>query len=183
MITCRLLEPHEIKHYEFFLKERNMDSRSMYFGIAYTDEQIERLVKIMVSDPERHKMVVAENLDGEIVGTVHIASVSETEVELGVMVAEAYRGQGVSSLMMDYAMTWCQNRNLRNVYMHCLSYNRPIIHLVEKFGLSISKDNGDADAKVTLPTLNMFSLGKEAMFHHKRMVQDRIVRFHKMLQL
>ena len=183
MITCRLLEHSEIPRYEYFLRERNMDTRSMYFGIVYSDEQIARLVKIMSNDPDRHAMVVAENEDQEIVGTVHIALLSETEVELGVVVAEAYRGQKVSSSMMDYAITWCQNRNLRDVYMHCLSYNRPILHLVKKFGLGISQSQGDADARVTLPTLNMFSLGKEAMLRHKNMVQDHLLRFHKMLQV
>lgn len=183
MITCRLLSHNELRRYEYFLKQRNMDTRSMYFGIPYTDEQITKLVDIMVADPDRHRMIVAENSDLEVVGTIHIATLRPGEVELGVMVAEAYRKQGISSQMMDYAITWCQNRDLRHIYMHCLSYNRPILHLVEKFGLGITKDFGDADARVTLPTMNMFSLGKEAMLRHKNLVQDNLIRFHRMLQV
>jgi len=160
-----------------------MDTRSMYFGIAYSDEQIQLLVDTMLKNPEKHHVVVAEDDELEIVGTVHMALISKSEVELGIMVAESHRNQGVSTQMLDYAVTWCQNRGLRDVYMHCLSYNRPIIHLVEKFGLEISKHQGDADARVTLPSMNLFSVGKEAMFRHKQLVQDRLLRFHKMLQV
>jgi len=183
MITCRLLSVHELRCYEYFLKQRNMDTRSMYFGIPYSDEQIRLLVDMILENPEKHNIVVAEDDELETVGTIHIATISEQEVELGVMVAESHRNQGVSSQMLDYAVTWCQNRGFRDVYMHCLSYNRPIIHLVEKFGLEISKHEGDADARVTLPPANLYTLGKEAMFRHKQMVQDRIIRFHKMLKV
>jgi hypothetical protein len=65
--------------------------------------------------------------------------------------------------------------------MHCLSYNQPILHLVKKHGLEVSKDFGDADARVKLPTPNMFTLGKEAMYHQSRLFQKNVTCFKKML--
>lgn len=181
MITCRVLSTYEVRRYEFFLKERNMDSRSMYFGYAIPNETIVTLVDDIIANPTKHRVIIAEDDNLDMVGTIHIANVSATEVELGVMVAEAYRGHGISSIMMDYAITWCQNRGLSDIYMHCLSYNQPILHLVKKHGLEISRDFGDADARVKLPTPNMFTLGKEAMYHQNRLLQKNVVCFKRML--
>lgn len=181
MITCRVLGPHELRRYEYFLKERNMDTRSMYFGYPATEEQIKKLVDEMVNNPSKHRMVIAENDQFEIVGTIHIANVSDTEVEFGVMVAESYRKLGVSSQMMEYAMTWCQNRGLNNVYMHCLGYNKPIIHLVEKYGLEITKEYGDADARVTLPNSNIFTIGTECVLRQQHILQHNLRSFKRML--
>lgn len=182
MITCRVLPAHETRRYEYFLKERGMDTRSMYFGYPAPEEQITKLVDEIVNNPTKHHILVAENDQLEIIGTIHIAHMSDSEVELGVMVAEAYRKQGVSSVMMEYAMTWCQNRGLRNVFMHCLSYNKPIIHLVNKFGLEITKEYGDADARVTLPVFNVFTLGKEAVLRHRNLVHENIRSFQRILR-
>ena len=181
MITCRVLGRRESRLYEYFLKERNLDTRSMYFGYAAPDEQIVRLVDEVVAHPDKHRIIVAENDQLEIVGTIHIASLSDCEVEFGVMVSEAYRGLGISSQMMDYAMTYCQNRGLNHVYMHCLGHNKPIIHLVEKYGLEITKEYGDADARVTLPPINFFTLGREAYLRHQNTLQQNIRSFRRMM--
>jgi RimJ/RimL family protein N-acetyltransferase len=153
----------------------------MYFGYAAPDEQITRLVDDVVDNFTKHHIVVAENDRQEIVGTIHVAHLTATEVEFGVMVAEAYRGEGVSTLMMDYAMTWCQNRGLTHVYMHCLGHNKPIIHLVEKYGLEITKEYGDADARVTLPPINFYTLSKEVALRHRNALHENIRSFRRMM--
>lgn len=181
MITCRVLDSKELQRYEYYLKNRNMDSRSIYFGYPASDEQIEELVSNMIANSDKHRVVVAEDSDLDIVGTIHIANISNTEVEFGVMVAEAYRGHGISSQMMEYALTWCRNRGLNDVYMHCLGYNKPIIHLVSKYGLEITREYGDADARVTLPTSNIFTFGTECLLRHQNAVQHNIRSFRKML--
>lgn len=181
MITCRLLGTHELRRYEYFLKERGMDTRSLYFGYPASDENIKDLLDRMVAEEGLHRIVVAENDRFEIVGTIHIATMSENEVEFGVMVAEGYRGLGISTKMMDYAMTWCQNRNLREVYMHCLGYNKPIIHLVEKYGLEITREYGDADARVTLPRSNIFTFGTEYLLRQQNLLSENVRSFRRMI--
>ena len=181
MITCRVLAHSEIRKYEQFLKARDKQSISMYFGYPITDAYIEQLVDQMDANPTKHRVVVAENSDLEIVGTVHIANVSTTEAEFGVMVAESHRGQGVSSQMMEYALTWCRNRFLRDIYMHCLSHNAPILHLVRKYGLEVHKEYGDADARVTLPLSNIFSWSAEAFLTQQNQLQRNILSFKKMV--
>jgi len=161
MITYRVLFDQELPKYALFLKERSMGSLSIYFGHAITYEGIDKLMADMVANVSMHHIVVAEDLDQEIVGTVHIAQMNDHEVEFGVMVAEAYRQKGIASGLMDYAMTWARNRGFRDLYMHCLSYNAPIKHLVRKHGLAISQEGTESDARVTMPPTNIFSIGHE----------------------
>lgn len=147
--------------YAEFLKNRTPDSLAIYFGIAISPDYVDRLMDTIVSNSKCHRIIVAENDELEIVGTVHVAFMSEEEVELGFMVAESHRKMGISNKLMDYVLTWCQNRSLTNIYMHCLSHNEPIIHLVKKYGLEVTKDYGDADARVTLPQGNIFTYQHE----------------------
>jgi len=181
MISCRILLANELPKYAQFIKARRMDSLCMYFGYPITDIGIEQLLESIEDNPSKHRIVVAEDADLEIVGTIHIANISDTEVEFGVMVAESHRNMGISSIMMEYALAWCQNRCLRDVYMHCLSYNAPILHLVRKYGLEVSKDHGDADARVTLPLPNIFTLGRESVARQQNTIHHNILSFKKLL--
>jgi RimJ/RimL family protein N-acetyltransferase len=185
MLTCRVLFPHELQKYAYFMRERSLSSRSMYFGCAISDDGIDQLVNSMIDNPSVHHVVVAEDDNLDIVGTIHIANMSNHEVELGVMVHEGLRSQGVASTMMDFALTWCQNRNLRDIYMHCLAYNAPILHLVKKHGLEVSKDHGDADARVTLPECSFLTIGHEALLRQQNTlgysVKKNLVSFRRML--
>ena len=170
MITYRVLFDQELPKYALFLKERSMGSLSIYFGHAITYEGIDKLMADMVANAGMHHVVVAEDVDNEIVGTVHIAQMNDHEVEFGVMVAEAYRQKGIASGLMDYAMTWARNRGFRDLYMHCLSYNAPIKHLVTKHGLAISRDGIESDARVTMPPTNIFSIGHEMVLRQQNAV-------------
>lgn len=187
MITCRLLAKSEFERYAQFLKERGMDSKAIYFGYSISNDGIDTLVDDMIDNAKYHNIVVAEDDDLEIVGTIHIASVSDHEVEFGVMVAEAYRQHGVASQMMEFAMTWARNRNLRDIWMHCLSYNAPILHLVKKHGLEVSQDHGDADARVTLPPTTIFSIQREMLLKQQnaytRSLKEHALCFRRMLNV
>lgn len=180
-ITCRVLGIHEMRSFEFYLKSRNMDSRSMYFGCAVSDESITNLVAHMLDNSSDHKVVVAEDENFEIVGTVHIAAIDEHEVELGIMVSEAYRGMGISTILMDYVLNWCRNRNYDSITMFCLSYNAPILHVVKKYGLEISKHMGNSEAKVILPRANIFTLGRENLANQRAIIKQNVMSFKRML--
>lgn len=181
MITCRVLQYHEVEVYEWFMRSRSYDSRSMYFGYPITDEGLTQLASDIKKNSHKHHIVVAEDDQLEVVGMIHIASMDLTTVELGVMVAESHRNQGISSQMMDYTITWCKNRNLSHVYMHCLSYNRPILHLVKKHGLEITKDGTDADARVTLPMPNIFTYGYESVLRQQSLAKQHLLQFKKLI--
>ena len=182
-ITCRALSAYEIRRYEYFLKERSMDSISMYFGCPLKSEAITNLVDRMVEDTDHHKVIVAEDEQFEVIGTIHIAIVNDSEVELGIMVAEAHRGQNVSTKMMDYVLNWCRNRGFTGLYMHCLSYNAPVLHVVKKYGLEITSQLGDSEAVIKLPSANIFTLGRENLDVQQAILKQNVMSFKKMLHL
>lgn len=155
----------------------------MYFGYPITNEGIEQLVQEIVDHPDKHKIVIAEDDNLDIAGTIHIASMNKTQVEFGIMVAESYRGKKVANKLMEFAIAWVQNRGLNDIYMHCLMYNAPIIHIVKKYGLEISKDNGDADAHVTLPRSNIFTIGYESIMRQQSAFKHNILQFKRMLEV
>lgn len=174
MITYRVLEGRDLAHYATFLKQRSIDSLVMYFGYAVNHEHIDRLIVTMMDKPELHYVLLAEDDNFEPVATVHMAQMNKHEMEFGFMVAEPYRKQGIASGMMDFAMTWCRNRGFNDIFMHCLSYNAPIKHLVRKHGLEISSEGTEADARVTLPRTNIFSIGHEMFMRQQNIVNTNI---------
>ena len=174
MITCRVLGRRESRLYEYFLRERNLDTRSMYFGCPIADESITKLVDHMITNSENHRIIVAEDDRFETIATVHMAQMDEHEMELGFMVAEQHRKLGIASEMMDFAMTWCRNRGFNDIFMHCLNYNAPIKHLVRKHGLEITSEGADADARVTLPKTNIFSIGHEMLFRQQNLFNTNV---------
>lgn len=180
MINYRFL--HDVEEYGRYLKSRSAESLRIYFGYAIGSEAIDRLTETMRHSPELHDVFVAENADLEIVGTVHIARLSADSVELGFMVHEQYRNQGIANAMMSQVLDWARNRGYTGIYMHCISYNRPILKLVEKYGLEISRDHDEADARVVLPSANWVTLQREfvkqtaGIYTHKLLEHLRIFR-------
>jgi GNAT superfamily N-acetyltransferase len=124
----------------------------MYFGCHINHESIDKFHGTMLANPELHDIVFAEDEHLNLVGTLHIAQVNEVEVEFGLMVDEGHRGQKISSRMMEVALLWARNRGFRNIYLHCLARNGAILHLVHKYGLEVSREFDEADARVCLPS-------------------------------
>lgn len=186
MVTCRLLSKKELGLYGTYLKNRDRDSLTRYFGVLVSDEVIDKLVNNMVANEDLHDVLVAENEKLQIVGTIHIARMSDHRVELGVMVSEAYRGMGVATEMMEVALLYCRNRGLYDVFMHCMSNNEAIMHLVKKKGLYISPMAGEADAHVTLPHSSIFTLAWENWIRGSdyayRLQNERLLTFQKVLE-
>lgn len=185
MFTCRLLNKSELGLYGEYLKKRDHDSLRRYFGTPVSDQVIDKLVSGMIEHEDLHEVLVAENEHLEIVGTIHIAQMNDRQVELGVMVSEAYRGMGVANEMMELALLHCRNRGLYDVYMHCMSNNEAIMHLVKSKGLYISPLQGEADAHITLPYSSIFTFAWENWLRGSdyayRMHNERILTYRKLL--
>lgn len=186
MFTCRLLSKKELGLYGEYLKKRNRDSLTRYFGTLVSDQVIDKLVSGMIEHEDIHDVLVAENERLEIVGTIHIARMNDRQVELGIMVSEAYRGMGVANEMMEIALLYCRNRGLYDVYMHCISNNEAIMNLVKKKGLHISNQLGEADAHVTLPYSSIFTLMWEnwlrSQEYAQRLQNEQLLTFKRVLE-
>jgi GNAT superfamily N-acetyltransferase len=161
MIATRFLSINDYELYGSWLREQSEETLTTYFGIAVTDTYIAHLVDGIVSNPEEHYFLVA--VQGTTwTGVIHMARISEHDMEFGVMVAESHRNQGIADLLMDEAITWIRNRGFDTLYLHCVSWNRAMKHLAHKHGLVMQEDHGDVDACTRIPPPSMISYAQEA---------------------
>jgi len=76
---------------------------------------------------------VAE-VDGEIVGGLHVHASRHGFGEIGMMVARAWRGRGVGSALMEAAIAWAREQGLHKLSLDVFPHNEAAIALYEKFG-------------------------------------------------
>ena len=158
--TCFL----SIDHYELYgswLREQSEETLSTYFGIAVSTTYINHLVDGIASNPEEHYFLIATQGDAWV-GVVHMARISEREMEFGIMVAEQHRGQGIANQLMSEAITWIRNRGFDTLYLHCVTWNLAMKHLAHKHGLIMHEDHGDTEVRTHIPPPSMISYAQEA---------------------
>ena len=80
---------------------------------------------------------VAED-DGAIVGRLSISRdqhpASRHVADLGLMVAESHRRQGVGTELLRAAVDWARHGGMRKIELHVFPWNTGAIALYEKFG-------------------------------------------------
>lgn len=155
------LAPSEYDRYTEHLLQLDQDSRYTRFGYAVTDELIRSLGERIKNNHKAHKIFVIENRDLEIVGAGHIAFDGDS-TELAFSVLTDYRQQGLGSKLMERCIEWCQNRNIKNVKMVCLSTNTAIKRLAAKHGVLVSQ-HGETLATLRIPDPTPFSIGHEVV--------------------
>lgn len=166
MLTTEFLLRDQYAKYGSWLKTQDPQTLHNYFGYSMSKRAIDALVKTFIQNPRNNHFLVAK-IDGKWAGTIHIAS-RGAEVEFGVIVSPKYRKQGVANTMMDEAITWARNRHYKDLFMHCISWNRPIKRLCEKHGLVPRNMMGDSEANLQLDPPNWGTLFKEQMAITKR---------------
>lgn len=179
MITTRFLSTREYPQYEAWLKKMDTETRTTYFGVPQGDYQIEQLVKGIVENPQEHNFLVAE-FKGKWIGTIHIAETSIDEVEFGVIVDAAHRGNGIADRMMGEAIVFARNRGYHSLYMHCLSWNQPIKHLCTKHGMLLKSEHGETETKLELPPPDLATITQEMVTRNRnvyRMFLQKAVPF------
>lgn len=167
MITTRFLTIFEYPQYADWVKRLDAGTRATYFGITYTDEQIDRLVNGIVERSDKHHFLVAE-YKGNWIGTIHIAEVTEHEVEFGFIVDEDHRGNGIADRMMQEALLWSRNRGYNSLYMHCLSWNQPIKKLCLKHGMELHTESGETETKLELPPADLNTITEEVLTRNRQ---------------
>jgi RimJ/RimL family protein N-acetyltransferase len=167
MITTRFLTIFEYPQYAGWVKKLDKETRATYFGVQYTDEQIDNLVKHIVENSDKHHFLIAE-YKGEWIGSIHIGEVTSEEVEFGFIVDEEHRGNGIADRMMKEALLWARNRGYNSLYMHCLPYNTPIKRLCVKHGMELHTEYGETDTKLELDPPDLQSLTAEVVTRNRQ---------------
>jgi RimJ/RimL family protein N-acetyltransferase len=80
---------------------------------------------------------VAED-EGVIVGRLSLSRdphpASRHVADLGLMVAESHRRQGVGTLLLDQAVTWARASGVGKLELHVFPWNEPALALYTSFG-------------------------------------------------
>ena len=166
MLATHFLPMHEFDRYGDWLREQTPESLAIYFGIATSPTFINSLIDGILSNPEEHYFLVATK-GTKWVGVIHMARVSEKDMEFGIMVAEGERNQGVADQLMDEAIVWIQNRGFSTLYLHCLNRNKAMKHLANKHGLEVHEDHGDAEVVTRVPPPSLLTYAQEAFTTNK----------------
>jgi len=149
MFTTECLSSKHHYQYGDWLKNLDEETRQLYFGTGTGPGLVESLVDRIETEPDCHEILVARNCK-EWLGTLHIAKINDSEVEFGIIVHRDYRGEGIANGMLQEAIVWARNRGYTELFMHCLSSNKPIQHLCQKHGLMPHNIMGDSEVKVKL---------------------------------
>lgn len=173
MIITEFLPVRDYKKFGDWLQIQDEETRQLYFGVAGSHHVIEALMDRVISNPDDHHFLVAKD-NNRWVGTIHIA-VNNKIVEFGVIVDDEYRGQGVAGTLLDEAIVWSRNRGYRELFMHCLGWNKPIQHLCHKHGLETHNMYGDSEVEMKLDPANWITINKEICIKQRNL-------FHKFLQ-
>jgi RimJ/RimL family protein N-acetyltransferase len=166
MLITEFLPRDQYLKYGSWLKAQDPQTLHDYFGYTMGQQAIDQLVSRLISNPRSNYFLVAK-INGRWAGTIHIAT-HEQEVEFGVIVGLQYRKQGIANVMMDEAITWARNRYYRDLFMHCISWNRPIKHLCQKHGLVPRNMMEDSEANLQLEPPTPATFFKEQMIMARR---------------
>ena len=166
MIQTRFLTAKEFPLYREWLNERSMESLALYFGVATSKNFIDNVVDKIIANPDNHHFLVA-TIGSKWVGVIHMAQISDTQMEFGVMVDEQHRGEGIADELMREAIVWIQNRNFDELYLHCLNRNTAMKHLATKHGLKLHEEYGDIEAITHVPPPSILTYAQEALTLNK----------------
>jgi RimJ/RimL family protein N-acetyltransferase len=176
-----MLNTHEYGEYAGWMKKLDRDTRALYFGAPYGDEQIDDLVNKIVEKSDLHHFLVAE-YKGAWIGTIHIAEVNDKEVEFGFVVDPEHRGNGIADRMMNEALLWTRNRGFSQLYMHCLSWNAPIKRLCIKHGMELHTESGETDTVLDLEPADFQSYTEEMVSRNRQAYRMMIQTFNPLLK-
>ena len=82
--------------------------------------------------------VFVAEVDGRIAARLSLSRdphpSSRHVADLGLMVAEQYRRQGIGKALLDEAVAWARVSGIRKLELHVFPWNEPAIALYESFG-------------------------------------------------
>lgn len=76
--------------------------------------------------------------EGRIVGRLSLSRdphpASRHVADLGLMVAESHRRQGVGTMLLERAVDWAREADVQKLELHVFPWNEPALALYESFG-------------------------------------------------
>ena len=102
----------------------------------FSDERRERIRESSIEPPEGTATFVAE-ADAGLVGFVRVGREGHGRVELGMAVADGWRGRGVGSQLLEQAIAWSREQGAHKISLEVWPHNGGARRLYEKFGFVV----------------------------------------------
>jgi len=148
--------------------------RKFRFGSPLGDDAIARYVNNI--DFSRDTIFGVYESNFNLVGVGHLAFAPpeslpalsdsgkiESIAEFGVSVLAPARRLCVGTKLFDRAAIHCRNKNVDNMYIHCLASNKPMLCIAMKAGMAIHREQGEVDGYLKLPHADRDSHRLEAI--------------------
>jgi RimJ/RimL family protein N-acetyltransferase len=130
------------------------------FGRSLTPDAIRAYVAAIDFDRDAAFGVFDDDL--RLAGVAHVGRTADG-AELGVSVVPASRGKGIGSALFERAHAYARNQGLRQLFMHCLTENKAMMHIARKAGMNIVTEAGESDAHLALPPADAATIAQELL--------------------
>ena len=147
MIPQRLFRSYHRDMVQQHLKRLQGQDRRLRFGAMIPDEAIDEYVSKSWDTNNVWFGIIEE---GEVIAAVHVAQDSDSRAELGLSVDDNWRGHKLGQALFERAVIALKARNIRDVFMHCLSENTIIKHIARKNEMVMVSEYGETDADLHL---------------------------------
>ena len=121
--------------------------RYLRFAHSPTDEQIRRYISESIVKKDDHWFGCL--YQGKIVGSIHV-SIGSGVAEFGLTTDPIYRGQKIGQRLFGCGYELVISQGIEQIYLACLSTNRPMRHIAKKFGLAVISHGPETEASVTI---------------------------------
>ncbi|MBE0617955.1 MAG: N-acetyltransferase, partial [Proteobacteria bacterium] len=147
-VFFRPIKPEDAPSHYAFLRSLSVETLyNRFFGFRkdVSDEQMVRFTQI---DYDREMAIVARVARDGVEETVAVNRLvydpHEDKYEFAVVVADAWQGSGVGTLLMERLVHIARDRGIRAIYGLVLAGNRRMIALARRFGFVVSGRDDDA---------------------------------------
>lgn len=127
--------------------------RYMRFGYAISAEHIESYVRSI--DFHRDEVLGIYSRKLELLGLAHLAALGPGEAEFGVSVLAKARGRCYGQRLFEHACLHARRHGVKNLVIHTLSENGPMLAIARKAGAQVVRESGEAHAKLLLPPADL----------------------------
>ena len=123
------------------------EDRRLRFGASIGDDGLRDYTARI--DFERDGLFAVQDEELRLLAVVHVA-VTEASAELGLSVQHGLRGLGLGTALFARAVMHLRNRGVREVFVHCIAENAPMMHLARKHGMRLVSAGSESDGRLAL---------------------------------
>ena len=132
-VTVRHRRPEDADAFVDLFEAVAAEGKWLGSEAPFSEERKERIRESTVAQPEGTATFVAE-ADCGLVGFVWVGREGHGRVDLGMAVADGWRGRGVGSLLLERAVAWAREQGAHKMFLEVWPHNTGAQRLYEKFG-------------------------------------------------